>query len=90
LGRTPRIAILVLAVGLVAVAGVLLIGVTWSDRAEAICREDQPATEGGVSVRWEWAEFAYVCDYGSPAEQPRRVGIIDAFHGDEARRHGPR
>ena len=40
------------------------------------------------SVTWEWNEFAYVCDYRVPSVQPQRVGIIDAFHGDERRRHG--
>jgi hypothetical protein len=29
-----------------------------------------------------------VCDYEAQAATPRRVSIIDAFHGEEKRRHG--
>ena len=76
--------------GVVAVAGVFLIGLTWSDRAEAICGKEAPAAESGYSVSWEWAELAYVCDYDAPAEGQRRVGIVAAFHGEETRRHGRR
>lgn len=71
-------------VGLVAVG---LVGRMWNQRADDICREQAPRTAGGYSATWEWAEFAYVCDYRAPSEGQRRVGIIDAFHGDGRRRH---
>jgi hypothetical protein len=79
--------LLALIVGLVAVAAVVSVGVTWSDKAKNVCREKAPATASDYSVRWEWREFAYMCDYGAPEAEQRRVGIIDAFHGDGARRH---
>jgi hypothetical protein len=87
--RLVRRLLVVLSVGTVAMLAVVAVGVSWSDRAEDICREDAPATAAGYSVTWEWAELAYVCDYRRPNEQPRRVGIIDAFHGEGGRRHGP-
>jgi hypothetical protein len=71
----------------VAVGAVVAVNLAWNDRAEDICREEAPQSAGGYSVTWEWADFAYVCDYGAPDEQPRRVGIIDAFHRDGSRRH---
>ena len=74
-------------VGLVAVAAVAAVGLSWDDRAEKICREKAPAGARGHSAQWEWKDFAYVCDYGTPEAEPRRVGIIDAFHGDRAQRH---
>lgn len=73
---------------LLAVAAVVAIGLSWKDRADTICREKAPATADGYSVRWNWADFAYVCDYEAQAAKPRRVSIIDAFHGEEERRHG--
>lgn len=77
--------ILSLAVALVAV---VLIGVTWNQKAKDLCRRDAPQTGTGYSVTWEWDEFAYVCDYRTASAQPKnRIGIIDAFHGDGRRRH---
>lgn len=71
----------------VALAAVILVGVTWNQRADDLCRKDAPPAANGYSVSWEWGEFAYVCDYRSRSEQPKRIGITDAFHGDR-RRHG--
>lgn len=71
----------------VALAAVTLIGVAWNQRADDLCREEAPETARGYSVSWEWDELAYVCDYRLPHEQQKRIGIIDAFHG-EGRRHG--
>ena len=72
----------------VALAAAALIGVTWSQRADHLCREDTPETARGYSVSWDWEEFAYVCEYRLPGEQAKRIGILDAFHGDDRRRHG--
>lgn len=72
----------------VAVAAVALGAVSWQDRANDICREDAPATGGGYTIEWTWDEFAYVCDYQAPAEPRRRVGVLDAFHRGDRRRHG--
>jgi hypothetical protein len=66
-----------------------IIGVTWNERADDICREEAPQPMSGYSITWDWAEFAYVCDYRAPAEQPQRVGITDAFHGGGSQRHRP-
>jgi hypothetical protein len=84
--RRPLTALLA---GLVGVAVVAAIGLTWQDKSDAICRENAPAAGGGYSVRWEWEEFAYVCDYRVPEAEPRRVGIVDAFHGEGGRGHRP-
>lgn len=74
----------------IAVAAVGLVGLNWEDRAEDICREEAPRTARDYSVKWEWDEFAYVCDYRSRGVRPKRVGIVDAFHGDDRRPHpGP-
>lgn len=70
-----------------AAAAVVLIGVTWNQRADELCRKDAPGRASGYSVRWEWNEFAYVCDYRATGVRPKRVGIIDAFHGEDSRRH---
>jgi hypothetical protein len=72
-----------------ALVGVGVIGLTWKGRADDICREQAPRTANDYSITWEWDEFAYICDYGVPSEQPKRVGVIDAFHGDGSRRHRP-
>jgi hypothetical protein len=79
--------LLALMVGLVAIAAVLVVGLTWDERADTICREKAPTAASGYSVRWKWEEFAYVCDYRAPEAEQRRVGIIEAFHGDGAKRH---
>lgn len=85
--RLPRWSLLALSV--VAAAAVAVgVGAAWNQRAGELCREDAPAAASGYTVRWEWDELAYVCDYDLPSEQPRRIGIVDAFHG-EGRRHGP-
>jgi hypothetical protein len=67
---------------------VVLVGLAWKGRAEDICEEKAPQSAGGYSLTWEWAEFSYACDYHAPRAQTRRVGVIDAFHGDGRRRHG--
>ena len=79
--------LLILSSSIVALVAVGLVSAVWNERADDICREQAPRTASGYSVTWEWAEFAYVCDYRAPSEDQRRVGIIDAFHGDGSRRH---
>lgn len=74
---------------IVALVAVGLVGITWNQRAEDICREQAPETTGDYSITWEWSEFAYVCDYREPTEPPRRVGIVDAFHSGGSQRHRP-
>jgi hypothetical protein len=71
----------------VALVAVILVGVTWNQRADDLCRKDAPPAANGYSVSWEWGELAYVCDYRIRSEKPKRIGITDAFHGDR-RRHG--
>jgi hypothetical protein len=73
----------------IVVAAVIVVGASalWSDRAKDICRDEAPKSRGDYSVAWDWNEFAYVCDYGAPEQQPKRVEIIDAFHGEGSRRH---
>jgi hypothetical protein len=71
-----------------ALAAAALVGVVWSQRADDLCREDAPGTARGYSVKWEWDEFAYVCSYRTPEPRSKRIGIVDAFHGDDKRRHG--
>ena len=66
---------------------VVVVGLTWKSRAEDLCRERAPMASSEPSVTWDWEGFAYVCDYRVPSVEPRRVGIIDAFHGDQ-KRHG--
>jgi hypothetical protein len=84
--RLPRWSLIVAS--LVAALGAAgLVGVSWKDRADDICRKEAPATGRGYTMAWSWDEFAYVCDYQAPSEPERRVGVIDAFHGDD-RRHG--
>lgn len=80
--------LVVLSSTVVALVAVGVISLTWSDRADDICRE-QARTASGYSVTWDWAEFAYVCDYRAPAEPSRRVGIVDAFHSGGSQRHRP-
>jgi hypothetical protein len=71
-----------------ALAAAALVGVAWNQQADELCREDAPRTATGYSVEWEWDEFAYVCSYRTPEPRSSRIGIIDAFHGDDKRRHG--
>ncbi|HYM81268.1 MAG TPA: hypothetical protein VEY91_07635 [Candidatus Limnocylindria bacterium] len=80
---------MVLASSIVALMAVGFVGVAWNDRADGICREQAPATASRYTLTWEWSEFAYVCDYRTPDTQPKRVGIIDAFHGEGRQRHRP-
>ena len=81
---------LALAVSLVVVAlAVGLLAVSWEDRADDVCREKAPSTGSSYTLAWKWDEFAYVCDYQSPSEPPRRVGVIDAFHSGGRQRHRP-
>jgi hypothetical protein len=73
----------------VALAAVGVMGLSWNDRADDICREQAPPTASDYSITWEWDEFAYICDYRVPSEPPRRIGVIDAFHGGGSQRHRP-
>jgi hypothetical protein len=84
--RLVRWFLVVLSVA-VALAVVGVIGLTWESRAEDICREQAPRTTSEYSVTWDWDGFAYVCDYREPSEQPKRIGILDAFHSGDSRRH---
>ena len=83
--RLGRWSLLVVSLSIVSLAAGL-VSVAWNDRAEAICREE---AESSFTVGWDWNELAYVCDYGSPVEPSRRVGVVDAFHGDGRQRHRP-
>ena len=87
--RLVRSSLVVLSSSIVAVVVVISVSLTWNDRADDICNEQAPRTASDYSSTWDWAEFAYVCDYGAPRENPRRVGIIEAFHGEGSRRHRP-
>jgi hypothetical protein len=87
--RLVKWSVLVLSSSIVAAVAVIAVSLTWNDRADDICREQAPRTASDDSSTWDWAEFAYVCDYRAPREKPRRVGIIDAFHGEGSRRHRP-
>ena len=80
---------MVVSATVVAALAVGLIGVTWNQRAEDICREQAPQTATGYSMSWEWDDFAYVCDYRAPTAQSERIGIIDAFHSGGSQRHRP-
>jgi hypothetical protein len=82
-----RWSIVVMSATIVAVVAAIAVSITWNERAEDVCREEAPQSAGGYSVTWEWTDFAYVCDYRAPDAQPKRVGIIEAFHGDRGRRH---
>lgn len=82
-----RKSLLALVVGLGAIAAVAAVGLAWNGKADDVCREQAPATADGYTVRWEWGELAYVCDYAGPEPDPRRVGIVEAFHGDGRNRH---
>lgn len=80
----------IVTLSVVALAGgAALVGVSWNDRANDVCREQAPATESGYTVTWEWSEAAYVCNYRARDAQTKRVGIVDAFHGEGRRRHRP-
>ena len=72
-----------------AVAAAALIGVSWRDRADDICRKEAPRTGSSYSIDWKWDELAFVCDYRAPTEPQRRVGVIDAFHSGGRQRHRP-
>ena len=89
MGKLLRWSLVVLSSSIVALVAVGLVGLTWNDRADDICREQAPPTASGYSITWEWSELAYVCDYHTPDRQTKRVGIIDAFHGEGRRRHRP-
>ena len=89
MSKLVRWSLVLMSSAVVVLVAVGLIGVTWNDRADDVCRDQAPRTASGYSVTWEWSEFAYVCDYRTPTRQTKRVGIIDAFHGEERRRHRP-
>ena len=86
MSRLPRWS-LVTASLVVALAAMTLVGVSWKDRADDICRKEAPETGSGYTLEWKWDSFAYVCDYRAPSEPERRVGVVDAFHTG-GRRHG--
>src|SRR5687767_5447511 len=69
--RAMRKSLLALAVGGAAVAAVASLGVAWEAKADKVCRAKAPASANGYSVRWEWDELAYVCDYRAPAAKER-------------------
>jgi hypothetical protein len=79
----------IVSTGFVALAGAVLVGVAWKDRANDVCREQAPATATGYSVAWKWTDAAYVCSYRAPGPETKRVGLIEAFHGEGRRRHRP-
>jgi hypothetical protein len=87
--RLVKWSVVVLSSSIVALVAVIAVSLSWNDRADDICREQAPPTASDYSSSWDWAELAYVCDYRAPRENPRRVGIIDAFHGEGSRRHRP-
>jgi hypothetical protein len=76
------------ALAAVAVLGAALVAAnaTWSDRAEDICAEQAPRG-AAFSMSWEWKEAAYVCTYRNVEAKPRRVGVIEALHGDRGPQH---
>lgn len=80
-----RWSLVVLSLSIVSLVAVGFISLTWNKRADDICRKQAPRSSSGYSITWEWAEFAYVCDYRAPGERTRRVGITEAF-----RHPGPR
>lgn len=80
-----RRSLVVLSLSIVALVAVGFTSLSWNHRADDICREKAPPNASGYSVRWEWAELAYVCDYAAAGEDTRRVGITDVF-----RHPGPR
>lgn len=82
-----RRSLLALTVAVAAVAAAASLGIAWEAKADKVCRVKAPASTAGYVVRWEWDEFAYVCDYRAPEANERRVGLVDAFHGDGAQRH---
>jgi hypothetical protein len=81
-----RLAVWILSVSAALAAGGL-IGVAWNERAADICREQAGVSSDG-DVAWEWEDFAFVCEDSAPGEQPKRVGVVDAFHGEKGPRHG--
>lgn len=84
--KLVRWSVVVLSLSIVALGAVGFIGESWNDRADDICREEAPRNASGYSITWDWAEFAYVCDYRAPNNAgTRRVGVTDAF-----RHPGPR
>jgi hypothetical protein len=83
--RHVRYSLVALSLSLVALVAVGFTGVAWNHRADDICREKAPRTASGYTVRWEWGELAYVCDYAAAGEDTRRVGITEVF-----RHPGPR
>jgi hypothetical protein len=89
MGMHLRRSLVVAALSLVALVGVGAVGAAWNDRASDVCREEAPVTATGYSVTWEWSEAAYVCSYRAPDPETKRVGLIDAFHGEGRRRHRP-
>ena len=82
-----RRALVIVSTAVVAVLAVAAVGIAWSDRAEDVCRDEAAQSAGGYSVAWEWSEVAYVCNYRARNAPPKRVGIIDAFHGEGRRPH---
>ena len=89
MSRLVRWSLVLVGATVVGLLAVGVIGVAWSDRASDVCREQAPASASGYSVNWEWSEAAYVCTYRARNAETKRVGIIDAFHGEGRRRHRP-
>jgi hypothetical protein len=84
--RLSRWFLVVVSLSIVSLVAAGLVSVAWNDHAEDICREEG---KSGYTVNWDWAEFAYVCDYRAPNQETRRIGIIEAFHGEGRQRHRP-
>lgn len=88
MSKLLRWSLLALSVSILALGAAGFVGLSWNHRADDICREEAPSTSGGYSVTWDWAEFAYVCDYRAPGARTKRVGIRDAFrHPGPSPRH---
>jgi hypothetical protein len=83
--KLVRWSLVVLSLSIVALGAAGFIGLSWNHRADDICREEAPPKASGYSITWDWAEFAYVCDYRAPSAGTRRVGVTDVF-----RHPGPR
>lgn len=88
MGRIARWTVALIAAAALGVLAVTVVAVTWKDRATAVCEKNKPTSVADYTVEWETNEFAFVCKYESPETPDRRVGIVDAFHG-EGREHGP-
>jgi hypothetical protein len=79
MSKLLRWSLVALSLSVVALGAAGFVGLSWSHRADDICREGAPSGASGYSISWDWAELAYVCDYRAPGADTRRVGVTDAF-----------